>query len=1160
MALQTKMFKSSTVNYYHTELTLTENNVNVTDNTSSVSYKLTLYAGGANFYDYSVGHTVVLAGKTISASYRPNAPQYSVEKNSSVVIASGTTTVAHNSDGTLNMSVAFSISIYKTDYTPGDISVSGVNMALTTIARASTIGATDANIESTSIINVSKKSDAYMHSIRYEFGSLTGYLDADGDSRDTRLIFPESSIAWKIPKSFYAQIPNAKSGVCTLTCTTYSVSGATVTQIGEAATTQMTITAAYALCAPEVSGTVYDVNEDTIALTGTRNMFVRYYSTARCILSASAKNDASISGKYINGVQVSEDIKDLPSYDGTDVKFRVEDSRGYASDVSVATTLIAYVKLTNNAVCNRTDPTSGNATLTFSGNYYNGGFGAKQNALTLKYKIDSGPEVVVETAPTISNHTYSLNVPISGLTYNQSHTVVVTVSDLLSTVSIRLTVKKGIPVFDWGNDDFAFHVPVTLPEPTESNHAATKKYVDNVAGGGSGGTGNGDKVVLVNARIDEIANTSQTFNASLFISTPQEGDSVLGTNGYVGIVTVVNGSQITVTATGEQWVRFDAEDAVPKTRTVNGKALSEDIVLSAEDVPVGKSNVEAVLTSIQNELNYTVPVTRKVNDKELSADITLGAGDIGVVTPTIPDGGYDRKKRYRSCDTVQKFIDEFLNSDLEKLIFLQADVPETADGIVACDDESLCFPRMPDEGEYVVGKNGYIGQAELDENGEYYDIVSTGWRLFDFGDATKKYVNEQVTAGKQYTDNQVKYGYIDKTRDFASQGTYDDVQEYLMSLGEGRWMFNSSFEQHTEDMHCAYLVECVEFGSLKYWTVQEFLDDFSRSIRLYNNLSDDDTPVCVFEFYGDVGEEIGSFLPFPVATPTKNGHATTKKYVDDKFAALDYIDKTEEYNAKVTAEGVKAADLWLRTLTDGKYKVSNADEGELTLCDNFALSAVTRSATGRFCISRFYKYSGTVSIAIYFDGDELFRMFGDSGDAVSEGTFFDYVNERVPYCNTAGKVLTAKGDGSTEWTTPSGGWKLIGEVVTDGTEDTAGVSVAVNFAEWSEVYAEAVGTKDSSLTFRVLLSTKNNAWYDGQSIVSKTANDQTTFSMSIKNILGELKVIAGYNTGYSSGSGTLFANNPRASFAETAYKYIRFDTQNTGAMPADCTLKVWGKK
>lgn len=142
----------------------------------------------------------------------------------------------------------------------------------------------------------------------------------------------------------------------------------------------------------------------------------------------------------------------------------------------------------------------------------------------------------------------------------------------------------------------------------------------------------------------------------------------------------------------------------------------------------------------------------------------------------------------------------------------------------------------------------------------------------------------------------------------------------------------------------------------------------------------------------------------------------------------------------------------------------------------------------------------------------------------------------------------------------SNGWVLIGDVISEGTEGAVGISVAVDFTEWSEIYAEAVGITDSTLTFRTLLSTTNDKWYDGQTIASRSAGNATLFSMYIINILGGLKIIAGYNTGYSSGTSTLFANNPRTSWKDTDYKYIRFDTQNTGDMPAGVQLTVWGKK
>lgn len=55
--------------------------------------------------------------------------------------------------------------------------------------------------------------------------------------------------------------------------------------------------------------------------------------------------------------------------------------------------------------------------------------------------------------------------------------------------------------------------------------------------------------------------------------------------------------------------------AVPTTRTVNGKALSDNISLTAGDVGA-------------------VPTSRKVNNKPLSSDVTLTAADVGAGTPS----------------------------------------------------------------------------------------------------------------------------------------------------------------------------------------------------------------------------------------------------------------------------------------------------------------------------------------------------------------------------------------------------------------------------------------------------------------------------------------------------------------------------------------------
>ena len=46
------------------------------------------------------------------------------------------------------------------------------------------------------------------------------------------------------------------------------------------------------------------------------------------------------------------------------------------------------------------------------------------------------------------------------LDYLQAHILETEVSDSLMTVQKSVTVRQGIPVFDWGQKDFVFHVPV----------------------------------------------------------------------------------------------------------------------------------------------------------------------------------------------------------------------------------------------------------------------------------------------------------------------------------------------------------------------------------------------------------------------------------------------------------------------------------------------------------------------------------------------------------------------------------------------------------------------------------------------------------------------------------------------------------------------------
>lgn len=366
--------------------------------------------------------------------------------NSSVLIATFTKTIDHNTDGTKSITISATGAISGTTLSSTSISRA---VELDTIPRASTISCTEANIESYPVITIARASSSFTHTITYHFGTLGGVIaDKTGATSIT---------SWKIPASFYAQIPNAKRGHGTLRCTTYSGSN-------EIGTFNLTfwVSTDETKCKPTVSGSVVDTNSKTVALTGdAQNTLVRFFSTASCTLSATLNKDAgSFKAKTINNVSVT-DQRIIENVETGVFDFYARDSREYFNSYKVVKSLVPYVKLTNDATIQRDDPTSGNATLTIRGNYYNGSFGAANNSLSVGYRLGNSGDYTYVT-PTITDNTYSATVKLTGLDYTKAFNYEVVVTDKLMSVTKPLTIQKGIPVFDWGENDFNFNVPVTI--------------------------------------------------------------------------------------------------------------------------------------------------------------------------------------------------------------------------------------------------------------------------------------------------------------------------------------------------------------------------------------------------------------------------------------------------------------------------------------------------------------------------------------------------------------------------------------------------------------------------------------------------------------------------------------------------------------------------
>ena len=323
---------------------------------------------------------------------------------------------------------------------------------------ACTLTATDAFIGEASAVRIRRSGAEHVCSVRYVFGEQSGYLTETGEITEAETLLTAESLSFLLPESFYGEIPNQTQGVCHLYCTTYSDG----VQLGETQQASFTVLVNEEACRPLVSGTVVDVNEKTLALTGDEAVLVRYHSDALCTIFPTAQHCATVEKTWVDGVELSEPSRLIPSVNQEFVMFYAQDSRGYTNAYLCDYGYIPYTHLTGTPQVERDDPTSGNATLHFTGLCFDGSFGAVENELSFAYQIDGGEFVPAQIAYSVTEGRYSGEFKLTGLDYRKVFNITVRVSDRLETVEKKLTLKKGIPVFDWGEEDFAFHVPVQM--------------------------------------------------------------------------------------------------------------------------------------------------------------------------------------------------------------------------------------------------------------------------------------------------------------------------------------------------------------------------------------------------------------------------------------------------------------------------------------------------------------------------------------------------------------------------------------------------------------------------------------------------------------------------------------------------------------------------
>ena len=444
------------------------------NNQTTISWQL--YGSGPYTGRYVTcgGFKVTIDGEVVYE--KPTS--YRVDVYNNQVVASGTKTIKHNADGTKTFSASAEAGIY---YYAVNCYGNG-SWSLTQIPKAATI---------TSAPNFTDEDSPtlfYSNGAGNNVTSLQACISFTGATDD---------IAYRnIPKTTttytfsFTDAERNKLRQAVVGSNSRSVIFFVRTVIG-GTTYHSTLTRTLTIVNgnPVISNaSVVDTDSTCIALTGDANKLIRYYSDAKVSYTASVRKFATLASQSASNGSTSSSSNPATfsnTSSGT-YTITITDNRGNRASQTISKTLINYVKLTCNM--NLTAPSAkGNMSFQINGNYFNGSFGAQSNSLTVqyRYKQDNGSYGSwVTVSATKSGNTYKANISLTGLDYRSKYTFQARAVDKLATITTAEQTVRTPPVFDWGEDDFNFNVPVQMNGHTVLRH---NEDANNVVLSASGG-------------------------------------------------------------------------------------------------------------------------------------------------------------------------------------------------------------------------------------------------------------------------------------------------------------------------------------------------------------------------------------------------------------------------------------------------------------------------------------------------------------------------------------------------------------------------------------------------------------------------------------------------------------------------------------------------
>ncbi|HEL1642010.1 TPA: hypothetical protein TY279_001490 [Streptococcus suis] len=423
---------------------------NIAANTTVVNWRITVSRTGAYLTRNEQGDSTLsldINGGRVHTSnprWRTSGEEF--------LMASGSTTVGHNADGT--KSFPFSATFNPNNGLHGVITVSG-NIGLATIPRSSSVSVGIGTIGSALTININRQSSSFKHTVRYAWGNKQGTIASNVDTSTT----------WTIPLDFANDIPNATSGTGTIFVDTYS--GSTKTGTQHVAFTANVPTS----MKPTFSGvTLTDTNGVARSLLSGNN-FLQIISNIQVTFNGHAGTYGSTITGYkaeiVNRNLVTNSnggTLGIMNFSGSaTIRASVVDSRGRWSDTSdVTINVIEYFAPILSFTAQRTRQTPNIiqivrnakiAPITLSG--------SQKNIMTLSFKVAP----LGSTSYTVDNgsasgswttqHTLSNSAANMAGNYpaNKSFTIIGTLSDKFTSVEFSVTVATESVVMSYDKDN-----------------------------------------------------------------------------------------------------------------------------------------------------------------------------------------------------------------------------------------------------------------------------------------------------------------------------------------------------------------------------------------------------------------------------------------------------------------------------------------------------------------------------------------------------------------------------------------------------------------------------------------------------------------------------------------------------------------------------------